>query len=139
MPVGQLVGNNIHYSRIKMAKTIFQVLKDNTKQRWKKKFQPSFNIDSLKDAVQKDSSLNTVQQQSVMQHLADPQFVSELKDGAIGAAIAYLLGKYFNLKSETKVLLSVAGFGIGKLIYDYSKDPKQFSTFNPVTKMQEIN
>lgn len=105
----------------------------------KSKGNRDFSLDTLKRAVSGDQSISPKQQETVLQMLRDPDFVSELKSGAIGAALSYLLSRYLDLKPETKILVSIAGFGVGKLIYDFGKDNKRFSTYNPETRMEEIN
>lgn len=99
---------------------------------------PSFNVRSLSQAVSQDQGISSRQREGVLDSLKDPEFMGELKGGAIGAALSFLVAKYLKLKPTTQVLLSLAGFGVGKLIHDYKHNPGNFSRYNEKLKMHEI-
>ena len=99
---------------------------------------PLFDISQARAAVQLDQGLTGNQRATVINLLEDPAFVGELKSGATGGALTYLITKYLKLKPKTQLLLSIAGFGVGKIIYDYKHDPKNSSRYNPKLKMYEL-
>lgn len=101
---------------------------------------PSFSSDVLRSAVSKDQGLSTPQRNEVLEALNDPNFLSSLKTGAISALLGGLLGKFMKLSGETRLLLSLAGFGIGKILYDFKQDQqgKNSSWYNPKMKMYEL-
>lgn len=99
---------------------------------------PPFNLDLLRQTVAKDQGITGSQKDSVLQSLADPEFVGEIRSGAVGAALMYLITKYLKLSPQTQLLLSIAGFGIGKIIYDYKHNPSNFASYNSKLKMYEI-
>lgn len=98
----------------------------------------SFNTDLLRKAVNVDQGISGDKRSTVNNWLNDPEFVGELQTGAMGSAIAYLLSKYVNLSPKAQILMSLAGFGVGKLIYDYKQGTANISSFNPVVKMYEL-
>jgi hypothetical protein len=97
-----------------------------------------FDSAALRRAVDADQSL-TVNQRKEMHHwLDDPAVLNELRSGSIGAALSLLISKFLDMKPRNQLLLSIAGFGIGKIIYDYKNDPKKFSRWNKQQRMYEI-
>lgn len=100
---------------------------------------PDFDLESVREAVVRDQALKEPQRQTVLTALADPSFVAELKSGAVGAALMFLISRYLKMKPSNQLLLSIAGFGIGKIIYDHRTAPGKWSTYNTKTKMYEIN
>lgn len=111
---------------------------------WKKRnpavqASPQLDHDALRRAVETDQSLNGKQRNSILEDLNNPAFVDELRSGSIGAALSMVLSKYMKLKPQSQLLLSIAGFGVGKIIYDYKHDPKRFGQYNKDLRMYEIN
>ncbi len=99
---------------------------------------PPFDISRLRHAVSKDQSLSATQKKDTLSWLEDPAVLYELRSGSVGAALTLLIGKFLNMNPRTQLLLSIAGFGIGKIIYDYKNDPKNFSRWNKQLRMYEI-
>ncbi|RTL07617.1 hypothetical protein EKK58_00150 [Candidatus Dependentiae bacterium] len=99
---------------------------------------PPFNAAQLRQAIAKDQSLSHAQKEETYTWLDDPVVLNELRSGSIGAALTLLIGKFLNMKPRNQLLLSIAGFGIGKIIYDYKNDPKNFSRWNKQLRMYEI-
>ena len=65
--------------------------------------------------------------------------------GATGASIAVALAKYAKLGKIAQTILGLAGFGAGKLLYNWAvanlgkQEDRQFSTYNVKLKTYEIN
>lgn len=100
---------------------------------------PSFNGAALRQAINKDQALSSTQKTELHGWLEDPETVKSLQSGGVGAALSYMVSKYLKLKPQTQLLLSIAGFGVGKIIYDYKTNPKKFSTYNEQLRMYEIH
>ena len=97
-----------------------------------------FDLAQIRSLVQTDPSLDKKQRDKVTTSLDDPAFVQRLKSGVVGGALAFLLAKYMKLKPTTQLLLSLAGFGVGKIIYDYRHDQNRSSRYNEKLRMYEI-
>ena len=99
---------------------------------------PSFDADTLRKIIPKDQSLSTAQQDDVIDWLQNPTVISQLRSGAIGSALSLLISKFLKMSPRNQLLLSIAGFGIGKIIYDQKNNPKNFSRWNKQLHMYEI-
>lgn len=100
---------------------------------------PPFDAAKLRQAISKDQSLSPAQKEETRSWLEDPTVLNELRTGSIGAALSLLIGRFLKMKPRNQLLLSIAGFGIGKIIYDYKNDPKNFSRWNKQLRMYELN
>jgi hypothetical protein len=104
---------------------------------------PNLNQQQILLAIQADPSLSPEERAHVMQVVNQVDFVTKLAAGSFGASLAYLLSKFMGLGRTAQVLLSIAGFGIGRLILDASTKPKQnsgrFATYNEKMKTYEVN
>jgi hypothetical protein len=100
---------------------------------------PSFDGPALRSAINRDSSLSKAEQSELHGWLDNPETIKGLQSGGIGAALSYMVAKFLKLKPQTQLLLSIAGFGIGKIIYDYKTNPKKFSSYNEQLRMYEIH
>lgn len=96
-----------------------------------------FELQEVRSAVDRDKGIDANERGVAHDFLATNN-LSELKSSAAGAALMYMLARFLKLKPATQVLLSVAGFGAGKLIYDYSRNSERFSTYNTKSKVYEI-
>lgn len=100
---------------------------------------PPFDAAKLRQVISKDQSLTPAQKEETHNWLEDPAVLAELRSGSMGAALTLLIGRFLKMKPRNQLLLSIAGFGIGKIIYDYKNDPKNFSSWNKQLRMYEIN
>lgn len=89
--------------------------------------------------VSQDNSLTPDQKQYVMNKLNDPTFVQELGAGALGAGAGYVLAKFLRISKPGQILLTLAGFGIGKYLLDKSQKHDKFVQYNSKLKAYEIN
>lgn len=99
---------------------------------------PPFDAAKLRQVISKDQSLTPAQKEEASNWLDDPVVINELRSGSVGAALTLLIGRFLKMKPRNQLLLSIAGFGIGKIIYDYKNDPKNFSRWNKQLRMYEI-
>lgn len=100
---------------------------------------PPFCAATIRAAIDRDPSLSTAQQEEMQGWLNDPNTLQKLQSEGVGATLGYAAAKFLNLKPQTQLLLSIAGFGVGKIMYDFKNNPKKFSTFNPQLRMYEIH
>lgn len=97
------------------------------------------HITELIKAVQSDHSLSDEQKKSVVERLQDKVFVSKLSSGVIGGGVGLLVSKYLKLSNSAKVLLSVAGYGIGRTLWEsLHSEEKKFQDYNKKLKVYEI-
>lgn len=85
--------------------------------------------DLLVQLVSEDHGLSPDQKMTLISKLNDPTFSQKLLHGATGAAIAFGISKYLNLSNPTQILLSLAGFGIGRMLWDHV-DNNKYLTYN---------
>jgi len=50
--------------------------------------------------------------------LNSPDVMDHMLSGFAGAAVAHVVGKYTELSPPARTLLSLAGFGIGNILYN---------------------
>ena len=94
----------------------------------------------LQNAVSSDPTLSPQQKQEVISALNDGSRLPKLLSGAAGAGVGVAIGKYFKLSTTSKTLLGIAGFGIGRLLYNvFSKQDRQFTTYNDRIKAYEMD
>jgi hypothetical protein len=58
--------------------------------------------------------------------------------GTAGAAIAFAFSKYLKLSKPAQVLLSLAGFGIGKYLLDETRKHDKFLQYDPKHKVYNL-
>ncbi len=97
------------------------------------------NLPELRTAVLRDQSINSTQRRDVLSWLEDPVTLQNLRNGSLGALLTISIAKFLKLKPRTQLLLSLAGFGIGKMLNDVKSDPRKSSSFNQQLRMYEIN
>lgn len=96
-------------------------------------------IMELVRAVQADQTLQPDQKALIVEKLHDPAFTSNIA-GVAGGGVALLIAKYLKLSNTAKVLLSVAGFGIGHALWNsiHEHNDKKFQDYNKKLKVYEI-
>lgn len=102
----------------------------------------NFDLVELQRVIDSDHALKEAEKAELKERLNDKDAVlKSLSFGATGAATALLVGKYLKLSKTTQVLLSLAGFGIGRALYNsLIKNPGR-DNFGKVNKhnQYEIN
>lgn len=93
----------------------------------------------LEKAIKADVSLTDEQREEVLKLIQDKQFLNKLTSGLLGAGAGGIIAKYLKLSPTAQVLLAVSSFGIGRLLWESSKnDSKRFSEYNKKLKVYEI-
>jgi hypothetical protein len=87
--------------------------------------------------VSQDKGISRGQKQSVITMLNSPEFVDHILVGAAGAALGNAIAKYSNIPQPARTLLSLAGFGIGNIIYNTLQN-REFISYDQETAKAKI-
>jgi hypothetical protein len=87
--------------------------------------------------VSQDKGISRDQKQSVITMLNSPEFMDRILVGTTGAALGYAIAKYANIPQPTRTLLSLAGYGIGNVLYNTLQN-REFTTYNQQTATAKI-
>lgn len=87
--------------------------------------------------LKQDSSLPVHKKNSLFTILNSPEAVDHILAGVAGMAIAKAAGRYASLSKPARTLLSLAGFGLGNIMYNHLHERKHTS-FDPVTGKSRI-
>jgi hypothetical protein len=96
---------------------------------------PIFGLDILSDPVllskfiQQDHGLDKHKKQSLLTMLDSPEWFDHLVVGAAGAALAKTVASYADMSPPAQTLMSLAGFGVGNIIYN-NYHQNQFTEYN---------
>lgn len=93
------------------------------------------SLPDLVAAVQMDATLPPDKKQTLLDFIHMPNFLSYLKGGVFGAGVAYAVAKFLGMSKRTQLLLTIAGFGIGKLLLDTHD---QVFKYNPSYKSYQV-
>lgn len=72
--------------------------------------------EKLKAMVGIDPHVDESYRKKILSFLDGPDPVGHLAAGLAGTALTYTISRFFDLKPETQLLLSLAGFGAGVMI-----------------------
>jgi hypothetical protein len=92
---------------------------------------------ALMRLIKQDKGLPEHKKRSILEMLASPEAFDHLVSGAAGFAIARALAKYSELSPPARTLLSLAGFGLGNIMYNYINERKH-TTFDASTGKSKI-
>ena len=85
-----------------------------------------------------DHGIDLPKKNSILTMLNSPEWVDHLLVGAAGAAITKAVSSYAGLSKPAQVLLSLAGFGVGNMIYNHFKENKHTS-YDPESGLSRIH
>ena len=100
------------------------------------------DLAELRRAVSSDRELNEHEREELNALIEEKDFLKRMAFGGAGAALGLIVAKFLKLGRTTQVLLSLAGFGIGRALYDgLIKNPHRdnFGQVNRKTNLYEIN
>ena len=92
---------------------------------------------TLMRLIKQDKGLPEHKKKSILEMLASPEAFDHLLAGAAGFAIARAVSKYSELSAPARTLLSLAGFGLGNIMYNHLNQRKH-TTFDPATGKSKI-
>jgi uncharacterized membrane protein YeaQ/YmgE (transglycosylase-associated protein family) len=80
--------------------------------------------------ISNDHGLSPDKRRTLMTLLNSPEALENIAAGVVGAAIAKLLADYKNMSPAARTLLSLAGFGVGSMLYKTLHERK-FTEYMP--------
>jgi len=89
--------------------------------------------------VSQDGQLTPEQKNYIFHKLKEPTFIQSLTAGALGAGVGLVISKFLNISKRGQILLTMAGFGIGKYLLDKCEKHDKFIQYNSRLKTYEIN
>lgn len=84
----------------------------------------------MTNLLSNDHGLGAGQKQSLFTVLNTPEVFDHLLVGTVGAALTHVVAKYMDIPKPARTLLSLAGFGIGNIIYNTLQTNK-FTNYDP--------
>lgn len=94
-------------------------------------------LKTLQALIKQDHGLEENKKQSLFTMLNTPEVFDHLVAGAFGAAFTYAVSSFMKIPSPARTLLSLAGFGVGNILYNTFKERK-FTDYNPSTATARI-
>lgn len=95
----------------------------------------TIDLHSLTEHISKDTTLKSSERASLLSALSE----DKLRAGLLGGAAGLLISKYLKLSKPSQVLLTLAGFGVGRaLLRRMDREPDKFYIRDPKTKTYEI-
>ena len=98
-----------------------------------------YTKEQLIDIVKKDMSLKPDEKLELVTKLSDHSFFDHVSNGAAGAGAGFVIAKFLNLSKPAQVVLTLAGFGIGKYLLDTARKHDKFLQYNNKLKVYEID
>jgi len=95
------------------------------------------NPHEMMGLIAQDHGLDKQKKKTLMTMLKSPEAMDHIVIGVAGMAISHAVANYAKLSSPAKTLLSLAGFGIGNILYNTLHERK-FTTFDPATGVSHI-
>lgn len=95
------------------------------------------NPTSIFHLVAQDHGLEKNKKRSLLHILNSPEVFDHLLAGAAGVVIAKAISSYSEMSKPARTLLSLAGFGIGNIIYN-TLNERKFTTQDPHTGIVTI-
>jgi len=97
------------------------------------------NIHSLLSLAQSDPGLASDERSQLVNMLQDKN-VEKFISGAAGATLSVVAAKYMKLGRTSQILLGVAGFGLGRFLFDHLTEQKhRFATYDPHMRTNHID
>lgn len=88
--------------------------------------------------IRQDRGISKEDRDMLMELTQNPNFFETLLKGIGGATLGYLIGKYLKLGKGTKILLSLAGFGIGAILIDKIKKKNDFVKYDKAMEVYQL-
>jgi hypothetical protein len=85
---------------------------------------------TVKKLALQDPTISPDERQALELLFKDDKFFDKLMQGAMGASVAYAVSKFLKLSRTSQIILTTAGFGLGRLIASSMRKQKQNDTTN---------
>ena len=97
---------------------------------------------SILSLAQNDHGLSAQEKEHLEQVIQDRD-IQKFLSGAAGATLSVIAAKYMKLGRTAQFLLGLAGYGLGRIVYDYLVSNKhryrQFARYNDKMKAYEVD
>jgi prolipoprotein diacylglyceryltransferase len=100
--------------------------------------EPKIDLQELIRSIRADNTLSKEHKDTIEDKLREPTFFNKLIYGGFGAALASAIAKYLELSKKARILVTIAGYGVGRMILNQVEKEDKFVTFNPKTNLYEI-
>lgn len=95
------------------------------------------NSNKILHLVQQDHGLSSNKKKDLTAILNSPEAFDHILSGVVGMAVGRAIAHYSSMSKPARTLLSLAGFGIGNIIYNTLQDNK-FSTYDKKTGISTL-
>ncbi len=92
----------------------------------------------LSKFINNDHGLEEHKKQSLLAMINSPDIFHKLVAGGLGVAAVRSANAFDKMSKPAQVLVSMAGFGVGKALYDVLHNPEKFSTYHSETGVTKI-
>jgi len=96
------------------------------------------NAAVLSKLINNDHGLEEHKKQSLLAMINSPDIFNRLVAGGLGVAVVRSAKAFDNMSKPAQLLVSMAGFGVGRALYDTLHNPEKFSTYNNETAVTKI-
>ena len=99
------------------------------------------NIAALQQAIQADKFITAEQKLQVLDKIRQFPTTSKGSSGFVGGGIGLAVARYLALSKSAQALLAIAGYGIGRVLWEHyygEKNNNKFMQFNDRIKAYEI-
>ena len=96
------------------------------------------NHKQIINLVHQDHGLDKNKKRTLTEMLHSPEVLDHLLAGVAGVLVAKAISSYTEMSKPARTLLSLAGFGIGNVIYN-NLNERKFTTFDPHTGVSRVN
>ncbi len=86
-----------------------------------------------------DPQLSNDERRQLSQALSSAAQWQSFAAGAMGAAAGYSIAKFLKMSKTAQILITLAGFGVGKYLLDNSQNSGKFMEYNKKLKGYKIN
>ena len=87
--------------------------------------------------IKEDQGLDDHKKKNLFHMLNSPEAADQLLAGAAGAALAHAAASYAKVSKPGRLLLSLAGFGLGNIMYSTLQERK-FTDYDPRTGISTV-
>jgi hypothetical protein len=92
----------------------------------------------LSKLVQEDHGLPQDKKTSLLRMLNSPEIFDHIMAGVAGMVLSNIIAKYAKMSQPARTLVTLAGFGLGNVIYNAIMGPRKHTSYDPETGTVKI-
>jgi hypothetical protein len=92
----------------------------------------------LSKVINHDHGIDETKKKSLLAMIDHPDTFNRLASGGLGVALVRSTSAFEKLSKPVQILVSLAGFGVGRALYDTLSSPDKFSSYNSSTGATKI-